>query len=116
VKVRLTPRPISSEEAEVVRASIERVHRDGTHAALLRTIGSLMVVGRCECGCASVDFASPVGTGILASALGRTAEGQDVGIIVWGGEDAIRGLEIYWYDELVTQLPSVDSIRAFEEG
>ena len=49
------------------------------------------------CGCASVDFEKEQ-LGIsqpIADGTGKTANGGSVGIIVWGANNLITGLEVY---------------------
>jgi len=118
VKGRWIPRPITAEEADVVREALKRAPVKQSRAALLESVSSLVVVDRCKCGCASVDFESNVAAGSstsIASALGKTPGGTDVGIIVWGDDEHVTGLEIYDFEpESSMQLPTVESIRPFE--
>ena len=113
-------RAIRQEEVEVIRATLERASVRPVTALATASIPNLSVVGRCECGCASVDFertpalrSTPVADGI-----GETPRGGQVGIIVWGRPDAITGLEIYDLGagdgDLV--LPRVQSIVPWEVG
>jgi hypothetical protein len=91
-------RPIRQDEVEVIGATLERASVRPVTTSAAAAIHSLTVVGRCECGCASVDFdalpteerPTPVADGI-----GETPSGGRVGIIVWGGPDAITGIEVY---------------------
>ena len=76
-------------------------------------IGLLEVIGRCECGCASVNFAAPPSderSTLIADGTGVTPRGGQVGVIVWGRSDAITGLEIYdrgaGDDDLVLPVPT----------
>lgn len=91
-------RGIREDEAEVIRAALERALVAPVERAASAAISHLEVVARCECGCASVDFDSspsdPHPTRI-ADGTGTTPNGGHVGIIVWGRRDAITGLEIY---------------------
>ena len=119
-------RPIRSEEIEVLRQVLSRVHVRGDVESLLKRIDSLYVSGGCDCGCASVDFETSVdqgATSILADAVGTTPEGGLVGLIVWGTETSITGIEVYdlgaGYDETHpdrvmnerVRLPVPESIR-----
>lgn len=47
----------------------------------------------------------------IADALGETADGTGVGIILWGRKDAISGLELYELGEPVRSLPLIESLR-----
>ena len=114
-------RSIREDEIEVIRATLERAGVQAVMASAATSIHGLAVVGRCECGCASVDFDAthseersvPVGDGI-----GKTPRGGQVGVIVWGRADAITGLEIYDLgagdDDLV--LPDPDSIVSWDRA
>jgi hypothetical protein len=65
---------------------------------VLMRLETLQVIGTCECGCDSVDFAEldpqrpqrPIADGI-----GKTPAGGDVGIIIWGMDDAVTAIEVY---------------------
>lgn len=113
-------RLISTEEALVVRAALERAPLRPDLAHLLATIDTLVVVDRCKCGCATVDFESKLASGegtLLADGLGRTPSGAQVGIIVWGTERAISSLEIYDLDPGSSHaLPLHESITSWEEA
>jgi hypothetical protein len=71
----------------------------------------------CGCGCESVDFAphdpanpsSPIGDGI-----GTTSPGEEVGLIVWGRQDAITGLEVYALGGQGHKLPIPDTIHGWD--
>ena len=74
-----------------------------------------------QCGCASVDFDSPVSeerSKPIADGTGTTPRGGQVGVIVWGRSDAITGLEIYDLgagdDDLV--LPDPTSVVPWERN
>jgi hypothetical protein len=76
-------------------------------------VSNLEVVGRCECGCASIDFDAPTSdqhSTLIADGTGTTPSGGRVGVIVWGRPDAITGLEIYDLgagdDDLVLPVPT----------
>lgn len=103
-------------EAMLKRASVGEV----TPIAV-SSVHRLTVVGRCECGCASVDFdasesverAAPIADGV-----GQTPLGGRVGVIVWGRCDTITGLEVYDLgagdDDLV--LPEPQSIVSLDQA
>jgi hypothetical protein len=106
-------RLIRAAEAEVIRTTLQRAAVCPVNEDAVRSIPSLAVVARCECGCASVDFGKgpsdqhsrPVGHGV-----GTTPRGGRDGVIVWGREEAITGLEIYdlgaGQDDLVLPVPA----------
>jgi hypothetical protein len=106
-------RRIRQNEAEIIRAALERASRVLLDDTVWAVIPNLEVVARCECGCASVDFDAPTSeqrSGIIADATGQTPRGGQVGVIVWGRSDAITGLEIYDLgagdDDLVLPVPT----------
>ncbi len=63
----------------------------------------------------SIDFESPLGPGTgtrVADAIGKTPDGGDVGILVWGDDLHVRSLEIYDLDVASSRrLPDPDSIK-----
>jgi hypothetical protein len=109
-------RSIGASEIEVIRAALEKAPAAPVDTVTKGAVDRLQVIGRCECGCASVDFdaqESDQRSTLLADAIGHTARGGRVGVIVWGRPDAITGLEIYDLgagdDDLV--LPKPGSIE-----
>lgn len=103
----------------MIRATLAQAPIQPLEDSVLSSIPKLMVVSRCECGCASVDFeaapsdqySQPVGDGI-----GITARGGQVGVIIWGRPDAVTGLEVYdlgaGEDDLT--LPAPASIKSWQ--
>ena len=114
-------RPISAEEAEVIRLTMERAASAPNLENLDEYVTGLQVVGKCNCGCDSIDF---VGHGEVSDAkpiadgIGSTPRGGKVGVIVWGTSQTITGLEIYDLgsgpDDIKLPVPS--SIASFEKG
>jgi len=94
-------RPITERELAVVDWLLRNGSRSGPLQHLTERIAQLRVVGSCSCGCASVDFEkdgqSPAAHPI-ADAHGETPTGLKFGLILWGRDDAITGLEIYELD------------------
>jgi hypothetical protein len=113
-------RPITDDEIAVVRAALERCAETPDAPELLSTVSSLQVVDQCQCGCASVDFArsSSQHPRPIADGLGITSNGDRVGVIIWGVNDAITGLEIYDMSANASELKLKDlkSIIPWEEG
>lgn len=112
-------RSIEQEEIDVIRATLERARVREVEPLAVASVPTLTVVARCECGCASVDFeASPLEqrSRPLADGIGNTPRGGQVGIIVWGLQNAITGLEIYdlGAGEADLALPLPDSIVPWE--
>jgi hypothetical protein len=98
VKMLPERRPISEGEVEIICAALDRAPVRTVTEAGRRVLGMLEVIGRCECGCASVDFDAPPSDErpmLIADGTGTTPRGGQVGVLVWGRSDAITGLEIY---------------------
>jgi hypothetical protein len=111
----VTPRLISPTEVAVIRAALERAPRALSPARLLPPIEELRVVGRCKCGCDSVDFI-PVEmerSRPIAEAIATTPSGGTVGVIVWGTNESVTGLEVYdlGAGDGDLRLPTPESIR-----
>ena len=105
-------RPIRKEEIEVIRAALEQAGVRSVDETAVSSIPTLTVVERCECGCASVDFEARPSEHpweLLGDGVGVTPRGGKVGVIVWGRQDAITGLEIYdmnaGHGDLVLPIP-----------
>lgn len=83
-------------------------------------IVDIIVVGRCTCGCPSIDLAVEESenrkTGashLLADFEGKTPEGIDVGVILHAREGKISELEVYAIPEVKGpfSLPSIESLK-----
>jgi hypothetical protein len=114
-------RQINTHEVEVIRVTLERAATSPELRNLEVTAERLMVVGKCDCGCDSVDFMGHnevPGTRPIADAIGITPQGGKVGVIVWGTAQIITGLEIYdlGAGDNDLKLPSPDSIQPFEKA
>src|SRR5262245_26922462 len=88
-------RPISAHEVEIVAWMLAYASKPLGHLA--DTMRTLRVIGRCSCGCPSVDFeingqAPP--NAPLAEATGRTPDNIEVGVILWGRPDALTGARV----------------------
>ncbi|MBV5338489.1 MAG: hypothetical protein J0665_02860 [Deltaproteobacteria bacterium] len=112
-------RKITDQEVEVIRTTLERASVETVNVAA-STIESLIVISQCDCGCVSVDFQSPPLDELskpIADGIGLTPKGGEVGIIVWGRNGQITGLEVYdigaGENDLV--LPVTDSIKPWEK-
>lgn len=107
-------RPISRSEAELVVWMLRHASTAGDLSSLEPAVAGLRVVGRCSCGCPSVDF-EPAGqaeeAGPIADARGETANGVPVGLILWGRRGAVTGLELYELGSAVRTLPELSSLR-----
>jgi hypothetical protein len=78
-------------------------------------VAHLRVVANCGCGCASIDFeleGQSGGSRPIADATGLTETGLQVGLILWGRDDAVTGLEVYELDpDSAGTLPRLDTLR-----
>ena len=90
-------RPINDAERELLLWLL----RNGVPGAQLLTkqVDGLRVKSKCSCGCPTVDFeisgeAKPMPR-ILADVYGKTAKGEEVGVILWADEGRISSLEVY---------------------
>ena len=112
-------RPLSPDE----RALIEWLIANGVPEAkgFAHQLEGLHVVGRCGCGCPTVDLAtadddaSTTGPShILAEFLGLTPQGSEVGVILHTREGKLSELEIYELEEPARSLPTIGSLEPLE--
>ncbi len=78
-------RPISDAEGSLVLWLLRNASVAGDLSHLESSVAGLRVVGHCGCGCPSVDFqggGQAAGAKPIADAVGETAEGTSVGIIL----------------------------------
>jgi hypothetical protein len=96
-------RSISAAEAAIVAWLLAHGAESPRYTPLAGSASSLRVVGRCACGCPSIDFV-PAGQGIgfqsIANGYAKTPDGRLVGAILWGSETVVSGLEFYEMDEV----------------
>jgi hypothetical protein len=108
-------RPISSEEAAIVRRTLEVAAVLPVSQEVLNSIDALQVTALCSCGCRTVWF-GPEGEAsigrILADGWFQTAGGS-VGVIVWLDREIIVGLELVYFDGDPTVLPNPEDIRGY---
>ena len=112
---RVENRPISEREAAVVDWLLVNGTLEGSFEHLRETVGRLRVVGRCTCGCASVDFVQDGQAGAaspIAEALAHDSFGREHGVILWGAGGEISGLEVYeGAAGSANELPEVRTLR-----
>jgi hypothetical protein len=110
------------------RALIEWLLAHGTPeaAAYAHQLEGVRVVGRCGCGCPTVDLAvgdaqlSTTGPSrVLADFFGVTPDGIEVGVILHARQDTISELEVYSLGTTDTTgrtfgLPNIESLKALE--
>jgi hypothetical protein len=107
-------RPISAEEAAVLRRALEACPVVQISETLRESVSILRVVRRCACGRDTVDFDSIAGPRgqIVADGIGFTPDGQEIGLIVFARGDQLSSLEVYSSgNDAPARLPTVDSIR-----
>jgi hypothetical protein len=110
-------RPISTDEAAVILWMLVHGSVAGSLEHLASSVASLRVVGRCSCGCGSVDFqlngqAPPFHP--IADATGRNSGDLEVGVVLWGDHDGITGLEVHdMTPGSATALPHVSTLRGW---
>jgi hypothetical protein len=113
----VTVRPISEAEAHVVERTLAVAATDPSASDLIRQVRSLQVVGRCGCGCASVDFRMPARgqiASIVADAIAKAPDGEHLGLIVWALDNELSGLEVYSYSDNPAPLPVIASICGYD--
>jgi hypothetical protein len=114
----ISPRRITDEERDLLIAALERASVATFSAGNLReTIPELMVIGRCECGCASITFSPPDEdiSDMVADRLATDPTGESVGIILWARRGRFSELEIVGHSDVPAGLPSAISVRSYEE-
>ena len=113
-------RPLSAEEAALTRWLL--VHGESEGHRFVDHVSRAKVVGRCPCGCASVDFAidgqrAPAGTGlrVLSDYQWRGEEGELFGVFVFSRGDLLSGLEVWSIDGRATptSLPEPSQLEPF---
>jgi hypothetical protein len=112
----VTVRPINDAEASVVERALAVAATDDSASAMIGQVRSLQVVGRCECGCASIDFRSlqkEQTARVIADAVGVTPSGEPLGLILWALDNELTGLEVYSYTDAPAPLPEVTSIARY---
>jgi hypothetical protein len=109
-------RTLSDAEVAVVEWLLHHGDRSTSFSALGEAVGKLRVVGRCGCGCASVDFVKDGQNGTalsIAESLGSDSRGRQCGIILWSKNGALSGLEIYECEPgSAAEIPSVETLRS----
>lgn len=117
----IEPRCITEQEARVIEALLSRAPIAASSWLTRGSIASLVVYSRCDCGCASVGFLpesekAPATTGRLADGLGLTENNEEVGVLLYGTDDAIVELEVYWHETEPALLPRPETIVPWEQG
>ncbi|MDQ2630209.1 MAG: hypothetical protein M3Y75_04420 [Actinomycetota bacterium] len=112
------PRPLSPEESATIRVLLEHEDFPGRDE-LLGQIPTARVVGRCGCGCATVELAvdrSPAEEAlqepIPTEATVLDEDGGGIGgMLLFVKDGCLNQLEVYSYeDEPIKSLPSLDRL------
>ena len=104
---KITDRTLSAEETALPTWLLE--HGEPKVQRFLEHVPRARVVGRCPCGCASIDFAiagqrAPAGTGVdvLSDYQWRGSQGELFGVFVFARADLLSGLEVWSIDGRAT--------------
>jgi hypothetical protein len=106
-------RLITDAEVAVVTWLLLNASTEGDLSHLLPSVPALRVVGRCPCGCPSVDFeleGQAAGASPVADAYGATDDGVGTGVILWGRDGRVTGIEFYELAEPVWSLPQAGTL------
>jgi hypothetical protein len=112
----ISPRPITMQEAAVLRQALLRAALSPVPEEMIQAIDALRVKGECACGCRSVEFDVPKGNEHrLADGVGYLRTGERVDIIIWGRGRHIASLEIVDHQG-AGKLPEAESVCSWEEA
>jgi hypothetical protein len=109
-------RPIAPEEVVVVRWLLDNSTVPDMAAYRGVSPESLEVVGGCRCGCRSIDFDDDTaGAEIIADALAVYPDGQEAGLLLWGRDGQLVGLEVYDNTPGASgRMPQLSNLRTWE--
>jgi hypothetical protein len=112
---RVTERAITAEEAEVIELALRRGALVPLPDSMLADVPLLRVIGLCACGCRSIHFAPEARKDKrLADTIGRTADGKQIDIMVWGTDGQVTALDLVDYSS-TGELPTPESIGRYAE-
>lgn len=112
----LAVRSITARELAVMGRAVEVGALDVADVPSLDHLSSLQVVGRCDCGCASVDFQHlrpGQAQTLVADAIGETPDGERVNVLVFASDGQFTCLEIVGYSDDPPPLPIPTTVRAW---
>lgn len=118
--IRPERRPPTEEERKLLEWLL--AHGSPDAKPFLSQIANVNVVGKCTCGCPTIDLAlgdreqrKTAPSHILADFVGRTPEGIDVGVILHARDGEISELEVYAIPDVngAFSLPSIESLKQF---
>jgi len=111
-------RPIQPNEIAVLQWLLDHAAMGDASGSEYRLDDLRVVPTACQCGCASLDFeiGGWGGARILADALVLYPEGKKAGLILWGKNGRITGLEIYDLDPKASHhFPELANLRTWEQ-
>jgi hypothetical protein len=115
----MEPRPLKLEETAVIRVLLDHAGFDGRDE-LLEQVPAARVVGRCGCGCATVELAvdkapadDAVSYPIPNQATVLNEEGDMIGgVLLFVKGRCLAELEVYSFeDEPIRVFPGTDRLR-----
>ena len=118
--IRPERRPLTEEERKLLEWLL--AHGSPDAKPFLSQIVNVNVVGKCTCGCPTIDLAlgdreqrKTAPSHILADFVGKTPEGIDVGVILHARDGEISELEVYAIPDVngAFSLPSIESLKQF---
>jgi hypothetical protein len=121
----LPPRPLSVEEENLLRWILE--HGSEEARSFLPQIEGMKAVRSCTCGCPTIRLVVadgvPLGSSqnrILCDLVGRTANGELIGLLLFQGGGELLDLEVYSLDGEAGPpefgFPTIESFRDFRAG
>lgn len=119
----LPPQPLSPEELALLNWLLENGSPEAK--TFVPQIEGIRAAHWCSCGCPSInlhiDENAPPGSdphGLVADMLGKTCDGQQVGVILFHKDRKLSLLEVYALGliEGAFGLPSLDSLQTSEWG
>ena len=110
-------RPISAEERAVLERALRFAATGDAAGFPIEKLDSLHVVGKCPCGCASIDFRH-LNEGeiaeVVADAIGETRDGEQVEVLVFALDGDVVALEIVGYADTPARLPIASTVRGWD--
>ncbi len=126
----MNERRITAEELDVVRWLLANASLQDVSAYQAEHLADAGVVSSCECGCASIDFVFGEGsegaaagtaglrsTAILAEAFTQWPDGARAGVMLWGAEGKLLGIELYELgSDASRRFPMVEVLHRWEDS
>jgi hypothetical protein len=120
------PRPPTVAERDLLRWLLTHgAKATGTDAllaaAFLPQVDALQVVGRCDCGCPSLELALvapelalPGVSTTIADVEGLSPEGSEIGVILRAASGSLKELELYARDGRIPfSIPGAQELKSF---